>query len=189
MVHRFNTPATRILWGRFGARLKARTDPDGALVEQRHDRSHHVRYRRAMTESAREFPWIPAGVVTPQKLEWLAHTVAVRPGISTDEVVRRAGLSSGDATRLRPKSCHIDSAGRWWPTKEVRALSEWCLVQPDPECMEPVDADWSFVRGVVDDDVRISVFTESFAWPPLRPNQHVLYKPHPLTVEGSGPWG
>lgn len=143
----------------------------------------------AMAESMPQFPRILSGEVTPQSLEWLAYTVAVRPGISTDEVARRTGLSRSDATRLRPQSCHIDSTGRWWPMKAVRALSEWCLVQPDPECMEPVDADWSLVRGVVDDDVWISVFTESFAWPPLRPNQHVLYKPHPLTVEGSGPWG
>lgn len=148
-----------------------------------------MRYRRAMTESAREFPRVPAGEVTPQKLEWLAYTVAVRAGISTDEVMRHTGLSRGDATRLRPPSCHIDSTGRWWPLKAVRALSEWCLVQPEPEFMEPADADWSIVRGVLADGPRICVFTESFAWSPMPPHKLVLYKPHPLTVPGSGPWG
>ena len=125
------------------------------------------------------------GQITDEQMKSVEYSAFLHPGIRTEELARRTGLPASMLEANVPRTCYIDDSGRWWKVSDVADLDEWCLVQPDPDCTDPVAGQWRKIVGIERGETTV-VFTDSFVWAPLPPTHRVLVRAHPLAI--SGPW-
>ena len=136
-----------------------------------------------MAESSEPTP--PAAPMEA-RAELLSRTTFLNAGITTEALARRTRIPADELANSRPDTCHIDASGRWWPVKEIGTLDEWCLIQPDPGCVDPGDIPWSQIVNIDNENGTTRLFTESFAWSTQPSSRRVIFQPHPLAV--TGPW-